>query len=133
MCCGYTDSKLKVQHKLMSKRTVFFSSTSDVPTLCGSSNNETSLSLSSHVLPFFYMIFFLICCSYLDLSVGHLIVASYSEQEPGQPSQYSNWLWAGQPSGQEFESQWEQELSLPRVIQTGSEAHPASSPMGTWE
>jgi hypothetical protein len=34
-------------------------------------------------------------------------------------------------NGSEFESQWEQEFSLLHVVQTGSEAHPASYPMGT--
>jgi hypothetical protein len=33
--------------------------------------------------------------------------------------------------GSEFESWWEQEFSLLYVVQTHSEAHPASYPMGT--
>jgi hypothetical protein len=33
--------------------------------------------------------------------------------------------------GSDFESRWEQEFSLLRVIQIGSGAHPVSYPMGT--
>jgi hypothetical protein len=35
--------------------------------------------------------------------------------------------------GSEFESRWGQEISLLRVVQTGSGAHPASYSMGTGE
>jgi hypothetical protein len=31
----------------------------------------------------------------------------------------------------EFESRWGQEFSLLQIVQTGSEVHPTSSPMGT--
>jgi hypothetical protein len=43
-------------------------------------------------------------------------------------NRYNHGLWAGRPG---FDSRKGQEFSLLYGVQTGSEAHPASYPMGT--
>jgi hypothetical protein len=50
-----------------------------------------------------------------------------SSSEPGQRSRYSDWIRAGRPRDRSSS----QEFSLLQIVQTGSEVHPTSYPMGT--
>jgi hypothetical protein len=48
-----------------------------------------------------------------------------------QRSRYSDWLRAGRPRIRSSSQKEGQKFSLLHSVQTGSEAHPASYPMGT--
>jgi hypothetical protein len=51
-----------------------------------------------------------------------------STLQSGYLSMYNDGLWAGPPG---FDSRQCKNFSLPHIVQTGCEAHPASYPMGT--
>jgi hypothetical protein len=67
---------------------------------------------------------FLCCISFYI----YIYIYIYILQQPGKLGRYSDELRAGRPG---FDSRQGRDISLLYSVQTGSEAHPASYPMGT--